>query len=125
MGTQKKTLQIQAKMSESFSQLFHEIAKKSIDEKVVSIQNICDHYVQVGAIKPSDGSMQDCHKSLLHYNQILMKSGLLKESGKFTEDEFVRFWYNCHQFFNSYDLSKFLLAFCTYAALFSKQWPRN
>ena len=53
-----------------------------------------------------------------------MKSGLLKESGKFTEDEFVRFWYNCHQFFNSYDLSKFLLVFCTYAARFSKQWPR-
>ena len=50
--------------------------------------------------------MQDCHKSLLHYNQILTSSGLLSESGKFTEDEFVRFWYNCHQFFNSYDLSE-------------------
>ena len=65
-----------------------------------------DHYVEVGAIKPSDGSLQDCHKSLIHYNKILMESNFLANSGRFTRDEFVRFWHNCHQFFNSYDLSK-------------------
>jgi len=90
---------------DEFRVLFKTIAEKSIDESVVSLQNICDHFQEVGAIKVSDGSLQDCHKALLHYNKILVEGNFIAESGKFREDEFVRFWFNCHNFFNSYDLT--------------------
>jgi len=88
-----------------FKNLFHQIAKKSARDDSISIQNICDHLNEVGMIKTGDGSLQDCHKALIHYDRLLVQQKFLAEPGRFTECEFVRFWYNCHVFFNSYDLN--------------------
>jgi len=76
--------------------------------KTLAVINLTlsDHFQEVGVVKTSDGSLQDCHKALLHYNKILVQGNFIAESGKFREEEFVRFWFNCHNFFNSYDLSK-------------------
>jgi len=88
-----------------FKILFQKIAKKSARDDSISIQNICDHLNEVGMIKNGDGSLQDCHKALIHYDKLLVKQKFLVEPGRFTENEFVRFWFNCHVFFNSYDLT--------------------
>ena len=70
--------------------------------------NFCcsDHFLETGQIKVSDGSLQDCNKALHHYDKMLVEAKFLSRPGKFNETEFVKFWYNCHTIFNSYDLSK-------------------
>ena len=88
-----------------FKILFQKIARKSARDDSISIQNICDHLNEVGMIKNGDGSLQDCHKALIHYDKLLVQQKFLVEAGRFTESEFVRFWFNCHVFFNSYDLT--------------------
>ena len=37
---------------------------------------------------------------------MLVEAKFLSRPGRFNETEFVKFWYNCHTIFNSYDLSK-------------------
>jgi len=90
-----------------FRELFKIIAEKlSADEAYVTHQNICDHFVSVGAISAGDGSQYDFIRAMDHYNKLLMAAKpkpLLAQSGRFYEEEFVKFWFNCHSFYNSYD----------------------
>ena len=73
----------------------------------VTSRDSCDpHLEYIGQIKVSDGSLQDCNKALHHYDKMLVEAKFLSRPGKFNETEFVKFWYNCHTIFNSYDLSK-------------------
>jgi len=36
---------------------------------------------EVGMIKNGDGSLQDCHKALIHYDKLLVKQKFLVEEG--------------------------------------------
>ena len=40
-----------------------------------------DHLNEVGMIKNGDGSLQDCHKALIHYDKLLVKQKFLVEGG--------------------------------------------
>ena len=40
-----------------------------------------DHLNEVGMIKNGDGSLQDCHKALIHYDKLLVKQKFLVEEG--------------------------------------------
>ena len=93
-----------------------------------------DHFLETGQIKVSNGSLQDCNKALHHYDKMLVEAKFLSRPGKFNENEFVKFWYNCHTIFNSYDLSKFLFQIDPFmieplskdpfnCIFLSKQWP--
>ena len=63
-----------------------------------------DHLNAVGAIKISDGSLQDFHKALDHVINLLKDQ--LTTPGKLNETEFVRLWFNLHSYFNNFDTSK-------------------
>ena len=65
-----------------------------------------DHLNAVGAIKISDGSLQDFHKALNHVINLL--DGQLTTAGRLNEAEFVRLWFNLHSYFNNFDTSEYL-----------------
>ena len=66
--------------------------------------NSSDHLNAVGAIKISDGSLQDFHKALDHVLNLLKDQ--LTTPGKLNETEFVRLWFNLHSYFNNFDTSE-------------------
>merc|ERR1712227_1075739 len=100
MDTRKSRVNQKSAVDE-FHTLFHDIAQLSVDEKIISLQNICDHLNAVGAIKISDGSLQDFHKALDHVINLLKDQ--LTTPGKLNETEFVRLWFNLHSYFNNFD----------------------
>ena len=48
---------------------------------VMRIFLFSDHLNEVGMIKNGDGSLQDCHKALIHYDKLLVKQKFLVEGG--------------------------------------------
>ena len=48
---------------------------------VMRIFLFSDHLNEVGMIKNGDGSLQDCHKALIHYDKLLVKQKFVVEGG--------------------------------------------
>lgn len=51
----------------------------------------------------------------------MVEAKFLSRPGKFNETEFVKFWYNCHTIFNSYDLSKSYKPFLKWVCCISRE----
>ena len=80
------------------------ISKKLSFLILIFTLNSSDHLNAVGAIKISDGSLQDFHKALDHVLNLLKDQ--LTTPGKLNETEFVRLWFNLHSYFNNFDTSE-------------------
>merc|ERR1712130_70561 len=86
---------------DEFRVLFHQIAELSVNEELISVQNICDHMNAVGMVKISDGSLQDFQKAMNHIINLIGET--LKTPNRFNETEFVTLWLNLHIYFNKFD----------------------
>ena len=53
-----------------------------IDYGLVTTHKMCSIFLnEVGMIKNGDGSLQDCHKALQHYDKLLVQQNFLVELG--------------------------------------------
>ena len=59
---------------------------------VMRIFLFSDHLNEVGMIKNGDGSLQDCHKALIHYDKLLVKQKFLVEEGIHLKKTFNASW---------------------------------
>jgi len=80
-----------------------------MDPLHISPQNIVEHFCAIGLIRAHDGTQHDFARTLAKFTKKFDDKGKLKRGGHYNEDEFVKFWFNTHKFYNKYDVSKSLL----------------
>ena len=89
-----------------FRVLFDTIAGLSMDPLQISPQNIVEHFCSVGLIRAHDGNQHDFARTLAKFTKKFDAKGKLMRPGYYNEEEFVKFWFNTHKFYNKYDVSK-------------------
>lgn len=88
-----------------FRVLFDTIAGLSMDPLHITPQNIVEHFCAIGLIRAHDGTQHDFARTLAKFTKKFDAKGKLERAGHFNEDEFVKFWFNTHKFYNKYDVN--------------------
>jgi len=91
-----------SEVADEFKKLFQMINALSMDPVYVTPQHITDHFEKVCMIQTTDGSVREFLHSL--DKMLTLMGGKLSKPGSLNETEFVRFWFNCHRFYNKFDL---------------------